>query len=81
MIRPSDVFIPIKSILAVCWFVILCIMAPTLAVVLLLVGTVWVLYDHYKGDSAGDKTKARRNMNARTASKQPGSPKRPEYPG
>lgn len=70
--RPCDIFVPIKHILAVCWFVVLCLMAPTVAVIILLVATGWVAYDavkdgkSYKGAKGNDRKS--------------NSSKRPEYP-
>lgn len=72
--RPSDVFVPIKHILAACWFVVLCMMAPTVAVIILLGATGWVAYDAVKGEKSYKDAKGRKEDGKSDSSK------RPEYP-
>ena len=63
-----DVFVPVKSLLIMGWFLILCVIAPTIAVVVLIGGTGWAIWDSTKGKSKGDSDGRSNNK------------KRPEYP-
>lgn len=68
--RLSDIFVPIKGLLVIGWFLVLCVLAPMLAVVVLLVGTGYALYE---ARSIKDQSNAKSNRFS-------GSTKRPEYP-
>lgn len=63
-----DVFVPVKSLLILGWFLILCVLAPTVAALVLIGGTGWAIWDYTKGCNKGDS-------NGRSNNK-----KRPEYP-
>lgn len=69
--RFSDVFIPIKGLLIIGWFLILCILAPILALTVLLVGTCYVFFE----------ARGSRNRSRGTSDEFSSSKKRPEYPG
>ena len=63
-----DVFVPVKSLLILGWFLILCVIAPTIAAIVLIGGTGWAIWESTKGQNKGDS-------NGRSNNK-----KRPEYP-
>lgn len=67
--KVTDVFVPLKSLLIMGWFLILCVMAPTLAAVVLLGGTGYAIYT-----AVNDKGKKGKSNGGS------GSQKRPEYP-
>lgn len=69
--RITDVFIPVRTILMIGWFLFLCIVAPTLAAVILLGGTGYAVYE-----SVNDKGRSNGGSNGKSSSQ-----KRPEYPG
>ena len=65
----TEVFIPLKSLLIMGWFLILCVLAPTLAAVMLLGGTAYAGYI-----AINEKGKKGKSNGCS------GSQKRPEYP-
>lgn len=67
--KVSEVFVPLKSLLLMGWFLILCVLAPTLAVVVLLGGTGYAIYS-----ATTDKGKKGKSNGGA------GNSKRPEYP-
>jgi hypothetical protein len=69
-VRLSDIFIPIKGLLIIGWFLVLCVLAPMLAVIVLLVGTGYTIYEARR---IKDQSNAKSNRFS-------GSAKRPEYP-
>lgn len=69
--RITDVFVPIRTLLMIGWFLFLCIVAPTLAAVLLLGGTGYAVYE-----SINSKEQPKGRSNGKSNFQ-----KRPEYPG
>ena len=53
----ENVFVPLKTLLAIGWFLILCIIAPTLAAIILLGGTGYAIYT-----AASEKNKEKKSM-------------------
>ena len=68
----TDVFVPVRSLLILAWFLILCVVAPTIAAVILLGGTGYAIYSA-ASDKKQSQSKGRTNGGS-------GSQKRPEYP-
>jgi hypothetical protein len=69
-VRLSDIFVPVKGLLIIGWFLVLCVLAPMLAVVVLLVGTCYTLYES-RSNKGPSNAKSNRFGD---------SAKRPEYP-
>lgn len=53
----ENVFVPFKTLLAIGWFLILCVIAPTLAAIILLGGTGYAIYTAASEKKQGEKMK------------------------
>lgn len=70
MIDLNSLFVPVKNVLVLCWFVLLCVFSPTCASVVLIGMTAWVIY---KEGSKKPEYKKSGGKHARSSN-------RPEYP-